>query len=114
MSMQEHAAISSIPRSPPSAWRHLLSGEYRIAGWYDRDGRRYVVARQQTGDERRGLSARERRVLAERAKGTALKVIAMDAGVSIGTVSRDLARAMQRLGLGSSSDLAAVLGHVGR
>jgi DNA-binding NarL/FixJ family response regulator len=60
------------------------------------------------------LTERQRRFLAERAKGTALKVIAFETGVSIGTVSRELAAAMARLGLTSSADLAAVFGHVGR
>ncbi|HTQ03445.1 MAG TPA: LuxR C-terminal-related transcriptional regulator [Polyangiaceae bacterium] len=112
MTSGEHAGVTTSSPSPGAAWQHVFSGRYRITRWYDRDGRRYVAASRHPEDAAPELTERQQRVLGERAKGTALKVIAVEAGVSIGTVSRDLACAMARLGLGSSADLAAVLGHV--
>ena len=102
------------PLSPPSAWRDLVNGHYRISAWYDLGGRRYVVARRRPESSREPLTPRQRRALALRAKGTGLKVIAFEAGVSVSTVSHDLSSGMRRLGLTSTSDFVAVLGHVGR
>jgi DNA-binding NarL/FixJ family response regulator len=101
-------ALLPAPISPEAAWRGVFAGHYRIAAWYDRAGRRYVVARQQAPGDDAPLTTRQRRVLAMRARGTALKVIGFELGLSIGTVSRELTLAMDRLGLVSFSDLAAV------
>jgi DNA-binding NarL/FixJ family response regulator len=115
MASESFEQLGSTPSpSAGSAWRQLFTGRYRIAGWYDRGGRRYVVARPHADAPTEALTPRQQRFLAARAKGTALKVIAFESGLSIGTVSRELAMGMTRLGLTSTSDLAAVLGHVGR
>lgn len=110
----ECSFASREPAPPPSAsnaWENVTSGRYRITHWYDRDGRRYLVARPNPARPLRPLTDRQRRMLALRARGAALKVIAFEFGVSMGTVSRDLTLAMKRLGLESSADLAAVFGH---
>jgi DNA-binding NarL/FixJ family response regulator len=94
-----------------ATWRRVFSGGYRVLAWHDRAAHRYVVVAPQAPPVRGSLSTRQRRILAMRARGTALKVIAFETGLSVGTVSRDLSLAMDVLGLGSLSDLAAVLGH---
>ena len=99
--------------APPSArgsWVELFSGRYQIVDWYDRDGRRYVVARRATHGERACLTSRQERTLALRASGQALKVIALELGVSLSTASRDLEAALKLLGLTSEAELAAILG----
>jgi len=112
VAVSEDPSPSLSPESRASAWQQVIQGRYRIADWYDRDGRRYLVMKPNQARPARPLSARQRSILALRARGAALKVIAFELGVSVGTVSRDLTHAMSRLGLESSADLAAVFGHV--
>lgn len=97
--------------APSRVWHGVLSGRLRIVDWYDHQGRRYIVARPNPEGGRGPLAPRELRVLALRAQGSALKVIAFELGVSMSTAARDLSRAMALLGLESTADLAAVLGH---
>lgn len=88
-------------------WAALLGGQFRVVDQFDTEGRRYLIAeRQPSGGP---LSAADREMLAARARGTQLKVIAFDLGVSESTVSRRLQRAMARLGLRGQSDLARLL-----
>jgi DNA-binding NarL/FixJ family response regulator len=109
MNTQFHEPSPTSSRSSAiTAWQSLLSGRYRIKSRYDRAGKRYLVA---TPNPQGKLTQRQRDVLACRARGTALKVIALDLGVSVGTVSQDLSSAMQHMGLCSAADLAAVFGH---
>src|SRR5262245_12273027 len=70
-----------------SAWRALLDGKLAFVDRFDRDGRRFVVARATQPDERDALTVRERQVLASIALGHANKRIALDLGVSESTVS---------------------------
>lgn len=87
-------------------WDELMSGRWRIVELFDVDGRRHVVARRRSGTTLLGpLSALERTVLHRRAQGEGLKVIAMDLGISIATVSRRLRAGMEKLGLGTPADL---------
>ena len=79
--------------------------------WFDRAGRRYVIASPASEPGTRQLTRRERRALELRSSGAALKVIADELRVSLSTAARDLARARELLGLASDADLAAVLGH---
>ena len=100
--------------APPSArraWQEVVSGHFRIDHWYDREGRRYVVlAKRGSPGNPHGLTPREQRALALRAAGAALKVIALELGVSLSTAARDIERCMEALGLETDADLAAVLG----
>jgi DNA-binding NarL/FixJ family response regulator len=110
-SMNTESQQFQPPSSRPlavAAWHSLVSGRYRISRRYDSAGKRYLVA---TPNPNGPLTERQRDVLASRARGKALKVIAFDLGVSVGTVSQDLSFAMQHVGLCSSADLAAVFGH---
>lgn len=110
-------STSSSPADEQEAlallWHHVTSGKFRIVDWYDRDGRRYVVARRAdptAGPER--FSARQRKAIALRASGAGLKVIAAELSVSMGTASREVHDGLCALGLESAAALTAVLGHV--
>jgi DNA-binding NarL/FixJ family response regulator len=110
--MTSESQVPSEPlppsHSPRSTWRELFTGRYRIVRWYDRGGRRYVVVHPRTEGGAEALTSRQRRVLAARASGMALKLMAFEWGLSIGTISRDLSAAMARLGLESDLDVAAI------
>lgn len=108
-----HLAAGGPARSVLAFWVELFSGRYRIVDWYDRGGRRYVVARRRAArDTPACLTARQERALELRASGQALKVIAAELGVSLSTASRELERALELVGLDSEADLAALLGDV--
>jgi len=107
---QDDWESSGVVTMPERVWQALFAGHYRIAAWYDRDGRRYVVVRPYEEIGNNSFTPRQRRMLAARARGTALKVIAFDHGLSTGSVSRLLTLALQRLGLAGVSELAAVSG----
>lgn len=104
--------------SVPSAsdfWVELFRGAYRVVDWYDRGGRRYVVAaRRASCSVPQRLTPRQERALRLRASGQALKVIAVELGVSLSTAARDLERALELVGLGSEANLAAILGALAR
>lgn len=94
--------------NPEGAWRAFQRGEYAVVDRFDLEGRSFVLARRRDTTER--LSHRSRRALELRAAGVALKVIAFELGVSPATVSRDIARSMKKLGLGTQVELARLLG----
>ena len=69
----------------------------------DSDGRRFILAHRNDPDapDIRGLTLRERQVVAYVALGHANKVIAYELGLTISTVASHLARARLKLGLRS-------------
>lgn len=103
-----------VPPSPAAqaVWESISRGTSRIVNWYDHEGRRFVVLRQATPQERIRLTLRQRKALALRAAGCALKVIAFELGVSVTTAAREVEIGLELLGLDSTAALAAVLGHV--
>jgi DNA-binding NarL/FixJ family response regulator len=110
-SFNELAAVAAPP-SPEAVWRKVFSGGHRVVAWYDDGERRHVVV-EPHATRADALTSRQRRIVAMRASGTALKVIGFETGLSVGTISRELTLAMDRLGLKTISDLAAVLGEAG-
>lgn len=102
----------SVPRAvgedwgDVETWDELMSGRWRIVELFDVDGRRHVVAQRRTGPP---MSRLERQVLERRARGEGLKVMAMDLGVSVATISRRLRAGMEKLGLGTLADLSRLL-----
>ena len=103
----------SVEKAPVEAlWQAIARGSYRIVNWYDREGRRYVVLRHAEPERDADLTTRQRKALALRAKGCALKVIAFELGVSVTTAAREVELGLSCLGLDSTAALAAVLGHV--
>lgn len=104
--LEERDALATL-------WHQVTSGRFRIVDWYDRDGRRYVVARPAGPAEVPSrFSARQRRAVALRASGASVKVIAAELGISMGTASGEVQRGLGALGLDSAAALTAVLGHV--
>jgi DNA-binding NarL/FixJ family response regulator len=96
--------------SAPDVWRALLAGRYRIRGWNDRGQRRELVLAPVIAGRRRPLTVRQCRMLALRARGTALKVIAYEFELSVPAVSQALSYTLQQLGLSSTAALVAVFG----
>jgi DNA-binding CsgD family transcriptional regulator len=96
------------PMGAIDAWRGLVEGRWSLVEYFDTDGQRFLVARKNdpeaTGPSR--LALRERQVLACRARGLSLKLIAYDLGLSIPTISRALHSGMAKLGVSSDEELA--------
>jgi DNA-binding CsgD family transcriptional regulator len=93
-----------------AVWHALLDGRLAITDRFDREGRRFVVVRATSADDRDALTERERRVLAAVAHGQANKQIALELGVSESTVSAALREAARKLGVRSRVELARILG----
>jgi DNA-binding CsgD family transcriptional regulator len=75
---------------------------------FDSDGRRYVLAHRNDArvpEDARGLTLRERQVLAHVALGQSNKVIAYELGLSKSTIAGHLARARKKLHLPSMAAL---------
>jgi DNA-binding CsgD family transcriptional regulator len=95
-------------------WRVLVSGEWSLIDQFDRDGRRYMVARKNEPYLRdpRALTLRERQVLAATALGHSVKLIAYELGISPSMVSRLRGRAMRKLRLESLLDVVRLMSTV--
>ncbi|MCE7889639.1 MAG: LuxR family transcriptional regulator [Sorangiineae bacterium PRO1] len=108
----DRASSDADTEACDKAWRDLVSGRLRIIQRFDKDGRRYVVARRSKGTKLRGvqLTERELSVVERRVRGAPLKDIAAALGVSISTVAKSLKRALGKLGLENQAELIAVLG----
>jgi DNA-binding CsgD family transcriptional regulator len=68
------------------------------------------VARRNAAPEGRGLSRREREVMALAAQGHANKFIGYELGIAPSTVAMHLGRGMRKLGIGSRLELVVLLG----
>lgn len=83
----------------------LVTGAWTVVDHFDSEGRRYVITRPATSP----LPEADQAMLGRRARGHAVKEIAIDLGLSSATVSRRLRRAREKLGLGSASVLPRLL-----
>ncbi|MBL8717533.1 MAG: helix-turn-helix transcriptional regulator, partial [Myxococcales bacterium] len=108
------AAQRSSDDEALAPWTALVSGRYSLTDWFDTDGRRYLLAipNPPRGEEVEGLSPRETQVAAYLAVGHPLKYVAYELGLSISTVARDAAKAIQKLGLRDRLELSRVLGGI--
>ncbi len=88
-------------------WRALTQGRWSLLDSFERDGRRYVVARPNapTPEATGLLTLRERQVLDFLAAGHANKLIAYELGISTSSVATHLARAAKKLGATSTAQL---------
>jgi DNA-binding CsgD family transcriptional regulator len=96
-----------------AAWNDLIAGRVRVVSRFDRDGRRFIVARRTENPTQAGvtpLTPRELAAVQHRVRGAQLKDIAPALGVSISTVAKSLQRALFKLGLENQAELVAVLG----
>jgi len=109
LSEQDHERVGQAANL---VWQAVINGRLRLVGWYDRDGRRYLLLRP-SGENgvAPALTAREKKAIKLRAEGCSLKVIAAELEVSMSVASYFVKRAMGTLGFKSTADLAAVLGH---
>jgi DNA-binding CsgD family transcriptional regulator len=91
-------------------WQGLVSGRWSLVDRFESDGRRFLVARRNDPEltDPRGLSLRERQVLAYAAMGHSLKMIAYTLGLSGSTVSLLRKRGMRKLGVSTHAELLAL------
>lgn len=82
-------------------WRALVAGRWTLVDEFDRDGRRFIVARpnRPASDPLKRLTKRETQVVRAAAFGHSNKLIAYELGVSQSTVSACLRRAVKKLGV---------------
>lgn len=112
---QEKARGATRRRDPDAAldlWRGLVAGRWSLVERFEHDGRRFLVAYENAPEiaETRTLTPTEARVATLIALGHPLKLVAYELGVSIGTVSTHLSRAMTKLGAGSRAELVRWFG----
>jgi len=95
------------PEDAVAYWQALVAGRWSLLDHFDSDGRRFVVAHRNdpSAPDSRGLTLRERQVLAYEALGHSNKVIAYELGLSLSSVSTHLARGRAKL----RTQLGAVL-----
>lgn len=91
-----------------AAWDALLEGRLALVDRFDRDGRRFVVARATSAEDDGALTLRERQVLASIARGHANKRIALELGVAESTVSTAIREAARKLGVRSRIELVRI------
>jgi DNA-binding CsgD family transcriptional regulator len=101
---------ASDPDTALSGWRGLVAGRWSLVDSFERDGRRYLVARRNdpTLAQPMELTQRERQILAYAALGHPNKCIAYALGLAPSTVSSHLVSGMRRLGLENRAELARV------
>ena len=92
-------------------WKAIVSGRWSLVDQFERDGRRFLVAKvnEPAATLRGTLTARESQVAELAARGYANKLIAYELGISITTVVRVLAAAAAKLGASSRVELIAIL-----
>ena len=92
----------SRPEEAVRQWETLVQGRWSLIDHFEKDGRRYLVARRNdpyvAGDK---LSLRERQVVGFVALGHTNKLIAYELGISTSTVGTHLSKAAKKLGLSS-------------
>ncbi len=99
-------------REALSLWQALHAGRWSLMDVFERDGRRYYVARENrpappAQAHLSRFTERERQVVSLLALGRANKAIAYELGLSMSTVATLVRRAMRRSGAESSAQLAA-------
>ncbi len=99
----------SDPDAAMEAWEGLVQGRWSLVDHFDTDRRRFVVAikNDPTYPDPRGLSMRERQVAEFVGLGHSSKEISYTLGVTHSAVTNCTARAQNKLGLSSLSELAA-------
>jgi DNA-binding CsgD family transcriptional regulator len=92
-------------------WEGLVAGRWSLVDQFDSDGRRYLVAHRNDPDapDVRGLTLRERQVVAYAAAGHPNKVIAYELGLTTSTIAGHLAQARAKLALPSAVSMRQML-----
>ncbi len=96
-------------------WRGLVDGEWSLVDRFERDGRRFVIARANAPQVRdpRALTPLERRVVAYVALGNSNKLIAYSLGMSESSVGMRLSAALAKLGFENRTALASFVSLLG-
>ncbi len=96
------------PDQALAIWKALVRGRWSMVDWFDTDGRRYVlgVPNPPSVSDPRGLTERERQVVANAIPGHTNKMIAYRLGLSTSRVSALLQSAMRKLGVRTRAQLA--------
>jgi DNA-binding NarL/FixJ family response regulator len=91
-----------------ASWEGLVDGRWSLVDRFDRDGRHYLVALENTPAPRgpRALTPAERAVVGYATLGWSNKEIAYALGLGVGTVGTHLGRAMARLGARNRVELS--------
>jgi DNA-binding NarL/FixJ family response regulator len=109
--LSSERARGSLRRTDPvdalELWQALVAGRWSLVEHFDTDGHRYLVARRNDPSIRdpRGLSLRERQVVAFAALGHPSKLIGYELGLAPSTVSKHMASAMRKLGVRTHAEL---------
>ncbi len=95
------------PEEAVAMWQAMVSGRWSLVDHFESDGRRYVLAHRNDPQvpDARGLTWRERQVIAYAALGHSNKVIGYELGLSTSTVGTHLATARAKLALPSAAAL---------
>lgn len=102
---------AELTPAPVSGFEALVSGRYALADHFEHDGVRLLVAVRVDEDahDEGGLTIRETQVAAYVACGFPLKVAAYELGISIAAAGRASMAAVEKLGVGGRTELAACL-----
>jgi DNA-binding CsgD family transcriptional regulator len=104
-------AVRTQPEEALALWPGLVSGRWSLVDRFERDGRRYVVAKSNepvpTGPL--ALSLRERQVLGHLLQGDSVKLTAYSLGLASSTVSSLAGSVLLKLRVRSIAQLATVL-----
>jgi DNA-binding CsgD family transcriptional regulator len=95
-----------------AVWQGLIQGRWSLVEKFDSDGKRFLLAHRNPERVRdpRGLSDTECRVVGLVVRGYADKLVGYHLGMSEGTVSSHLSRALRKLGFSSRIELVRHLG----
>jgi DNA-binding CsgD family transcriptional regulator len=98
------------PEKAVAVWRGLVTGRWTLIDQYERDGRRYILARENTPQIRKSaaLSARESQAVSLASLGRSNKLIAYELGLAPSTIRVLIARAAKKLGTRSRSELTTL------
>jgi DNA-binding CsgD family transcriptional regulator len=97
------------PDKALQTWRALVRGRWSTVDWFDSDGRRYVLALPNSPEvtDPRGLTERERQVVAYATIGQSNKMIGYRLGLSRSRVSLLIRSAMKKLGVRTRAQLVS-------
>jgi DNA-binding CsgD family transcriptional regulator len=101
------------PNRALSEWKGLVSARWTLVDKFESDGKRYVLARENTLqlEGHRMLSEREREVVALAIAGRSNKVIAYELGIAHATVRVLIARASAKLNVRTREELVRRVRH---
>ena len=92
-------------------WHALWGGRWTLVDSFDKDGKRWLVAKENNASSSSSdsLQPRERDVALGAAAGRSLKLMAYELGLPLGTVASTLSRVMRKLRVRSRAELAMLL-----